>query len=132
MPKKLKVVNLTDHDIVILNEEAFIDRDIDPTVKAKIKPSGIVARVQSRTHVVDRFIYAGRSIPITQTHYGELYDLPDPQPGVVYVVSKVVAEYVKDTRDDVFITSGLLFGPGKRVIGCRSLAKLGGYEEQLD
>lgn len=122
--KEYQLVNLTGHEITFLNDEAFIHPDIPPTVKVSIPPSGTLARVGNRTRIVDKIVYNGREICITSTRYGNVKGLPEPSPGVLYIVSKVVAEAVYPDRDDVLIMSGLYRDSSKRVVGCRNLAKL--------
>ncbi len=70
---KVKVVNLTPHDIVINDGTAF-------------PPSGMVARVAT-TQVPDGDV---NGIPVMKVSYGDIVDLPSPKSGVVYIVSALV------------------------------------------
>ena len=88
----MKLLNLTPHAIVLkLNEKTVI-----------LPVSGKVARVSSTN---GSFLPSiddedGNLIPVKGAPvWGEVADLPDPQPGVVYIVSALVAGRVK--RNDV-------------------------------
>ena len=70
---KVKVVNLTPHDIVINDGTVF-------------PPSGIVARVDT-TQVLDGDV---NGIPVMKVSYDDIVDLPAPKQGVVYIVSALV------------------------------------------
>jgi hypothetical protein len=124
MIKSVEVINLTDHDVVILNEESFKFPDLEPTEKCRIPPSGIMTRVKHNTMVEGKILVQGRVVNITQTTYGEVVNLPPPEEGKLYIVSKLVAEAMQGLRDDLVILSGLLKGPNRVILGCRSLAKL--------
>lgn len=69
----MKVVNLTPHDVVINDGTVF-------------PPSGMVARVAT-TQIQDGDI---NGIPVMKVSYGDIVDLPDPKPDVVYIVSALV------------------------------------------
>jgi hypothetical protein len=122
--KDIKLVNLTNHDIVILNEEAFMGPGIPPTIKLSVPPSGALARVGYKTRIVETCLVEGRALTITSTEYGSVTGLPPAEPGVYYIVSKLVAEAVRGKRDDVLIMSGLYRDKDKRVLGCKNLARL--------
>ncbi len=81
------LVNLTPHPIRIVNENGEV----------QIPPSGQVARVASSQVVIGYVDH----IPIRQTTFGQVENLPDPQPGTIYVVSSLVAQAVSGVRDDV-------------------------------
>lgn len=70
---KVKVINLTPHDIVINDGTVF-------------PPSGMVARVDT-TQVLDGDV---NGIPVMKVSYGDIVDLPAPKQGVVYIVSALV------------------------------------------
>jgi hypothetical protein len=110
----MNIVNLTPHALNLMPEGPD-----GPTVT--IPPSGQVARcavdrVQVNTVAVD-----GIAIPVNQTRFGEVSDLPDPQPDTIFVVSALVAQAVPD-RQDVFITDDAVRDEQGRIIGARALA----------
>jgi hypothetical protein len=72
-------INLTPHKVVIFDEKG-------ERVLMEIPPSGMVARVSTVSRVVGEI--AG--VPVRKTEYGEIENLPDPMPGVYYIVSTIV------------------------------------------
>ena len=81
----MKIINLTPHPIVITN---------GPT----LQPSGTVARVT--TQQVDAGTING--IPVKTQTFGDIVDLPDPQPDTIFVVSAIVLAAAKaQGRTDV-------------------------------
>lgn len=83
----MKIVNLTPHPIKICDDAGNVIRVIEPT-----KPT---ARVASDTEVVG---YVD-GIPITETVFGSVENLPDPAPEVFYVVSLLVQQACPDRAD---------------------------------
>lgn len=81
-----KFINLTPHAIVLNSGESF-------------PPSGQVARVQAGYSDFDEQ-------GICSATFGEVTGLPDPQEGVVYVVSGLVAGAVKGRKDVVAPATG--------------------------
>lgn len=74
----MKIVNLTPHAVVISNGPTF-------------QPSGKVARV-SVTQVPDGDI---DGVPVAKQTFGDIVDLPDPQPDTIYIVSALVLSAAK-------------------------------------
>jgi len=71
----MRLVNCTAHPIHIADDAGNVVRVIEP--------SGIVARVaveQREVGVID-------GIPVVESVFGEVEGLPEPQDGVVYIVS---------------------------------------------
>ena len=86
-----ELVNLTPHSITI-----FLSDDTTYT----IPPSGTVARVEVQSVVVRHI----GPMPVVKVVFGNVENLPDPKPGVVYVVSTVVLLALKEKnikRQDV-------------------------------
>ncbi|MCI4407531.1 MAG: hypothetical protein JHC26_00430 [Thermofilum sp.] len=119
--ENVKIKNLTPHELVILDE--------NNNVIARIPPSGVVARVQSREELIGYI----NGIPIFKTVYGNIENLPDPEPGVVYAVSIVVLTALKEKgikRTDVISpnTNPSRFGAVRdaqgRIIGVKSFIVL--------
>jgi hypothetical protein len=105
------LVNLTPHDINIVREDG---------TTWTIPASGEVARVYANTRRVDEF----DGVPITQTFYGMVAGLPEPQDGVRYIVSALVAERVTDRTakvGDILVPSETVRDEHGRIIGCKSL-----------
>ena len=90
-----------------------------PTVT--IPPSGQVARCTVDRVEVDTVTVDGITIPVNQTRFWAVSDLPDPQPGTIYVVSALVTQAVPD-RADVYIVDDAVRDEQGRIIGARALA----------
>ena len=109
----MNIVNLTPHALNLMPEGPD-----GPMVT--IPPSGQVARcavdwVQVNTVTVD-----GITVPVNQTRFW-IFDLPDPQPDTIFVVSMLVAQAVPE-RLDVFIVDDTVRDDQGRIIGARALA----------
>ena len=88
----IELVNLTPHDITLRLEDG--SDFIVPT-------SGTVARVSSTPGEQGRI----KGIPVQvwgKTTFGEIEDLPDPEPGKIFLVSGLVGSRVEG-RDDVLV-----------------------------
>ncbi len=112
----MNIVNLTPH---VLN---FMPQGPDGPV-VTIPPSGQVARCAVNRVQVDTITVNGITVPVNQTQFGEVSDLPDPQPDTIYVVSALVAQAVPD-RQDVFIVDDTVRDEQGRIIGARALAHI--------
>jgi hypothetical protein len=110
----MKIVNLTPHALCLMPGGPD-----EPTVT--IPPSGQVARCAVDRVQVDAVAVDGITVPVNQTRFGEVSDLPDPQPSTIYVVSALVAQAVPD-RQDVFIVDDAVRDDQGRIIGARALA----------
>ena len=106
-----KLVNLTPHEVNIV-----LDNGETVTVPA----SGQLARVSAKTVRAD---FSINEIPVTQTLYGEVEGLPDPEEGTAFIVSQLVASRVP-TRYDVYIPNEAIRDEAGRIIGCRSLGRV--------
>lgn len=89
---QVKFVNLTPHDVVLCPE---------PQSKIVIPKSGTVARVATRKTKVSEIAIEDKKIPVYEIQYGNIEGLPEPQPGVIYIVSLLVLQAVRGSRSDV-------------------------------
>lgn len=101
------LINLTPHEIRIIHADQEV----------VIQPSGTVARCQVEQTIVG-FV---NGIPVYKAIYGQVENLPDPQPGVVYIVSALVAQAVPN-RDDVLIPFDSVRDQNGKIVGCKALA----------
>ena len=111
---QVSLINLTPHTINFVQ---------DGEVVLSVESSGL-ARVSSTTTVVGQFEINGVEIPRTHTVYGEVEGLPDPQTGVIYVVSGMIVSALAQQgihRDDLFVPGQQVRDEQGRVIGCMSL-----------
>lgn len=107
----MKYVNLTPHSITIMP---------DGSVPLTIPASGHLARCTTKT------VHTGTVngwIPITETEYGSVEGLPEPEQDTVYIVSALVAGRCKD-RSDIFIPNESVRDDKGRIIGCKSLGRV--------
>ena len=112
----MNIINLTPHALFLMPAGPT-----GPVVT--IPPSGLVARCATSRMQVDTVTVDSISVPVNQTRFGEVSDLPDPQPDTIYVVSALVAQAVPD-RQDVFIVDDAIRDDQGRIIGCRALAHI--------
>lgn len=111
----MEIRNLTPHAIHVLGE--------DSQVVLTLPASGVVARAATSRSCVGTVDVDGVAVPVNATSFGEVTGLPDPQPGVAFVVSTITAQAVRD-RDDVFIVDDSVRDADGRIIGCRALARV--------
>lgn len=105
----MEIINLTPHSInIMLGEESII-----------LPPSGKVARCKEVSQQVGTL---ENKVPIVKKVFGEVYDLPDPQEGVIYVVSALVAQAAK--RNDVLCPGDPVRDAEGKIVGCQSLCKV--------
>lgn len=103
----MKLLNLTPHAIRLIGPDGTA-RDI--------APSGQVARVsQTLVHVGD-----ADGVPLYRATFGPVVGLPEPEPGVLYVVSALVRTACPD-RADLASPGDLVRGPDGQPVGCRGL-----------
>lgn len=103
----MNLINLTPHSITI-------EKANGQTVT--IPPSGTVARcAETRVHVRDV-----DGIAVSRAVYGDVTDLPDPQPDTIYIVSALVALAAR--RDDVLFPGPAIRDAEGKVIGCWGLS----------
>jgi len=96
-------VNLTPHPIDIVG-------------LAAIPPSGAVARC-----AVTSVLFGGHGgAVLIRATYGAVVGLPDPLPGVMYLVSGLVRAAVP-TRDDVASPGDLVRDSDGNITGCKNL-----------
>jgi hypothetical protein len=120
----LRLVNLTEHDIVVLR----------PDGQVVIPPSGMVARVATSQREVARVTADGMDIPVVATVFGEVTGLPGPEPGVLYIASTLVAQAAARAgrRDVVAPDTGpesVVRGPDGRPTAVRRLQTFAGEVE---
>ena len=84
-PEFKKFVNLIGHDITISGYGTLTKSDNPCFVETKQRIIGKLA-----------------GIPIAETHFQKIVNLPDPEDGVYYIVSRVTMDFVPFDREDVF------------------------------
>ncbi len=89
--------------------------------------NGAVVELPQRGNVrlVEEYLPGGQlsnGLPLTWLRYGAPEGLPDPAPGVVYVVSQLVVNACPE-RDDLVFPAGLLRNEHGDITGFRLLAR---------
>lgn len=105
----MNIINLTPHEVNIVLENGAIS----------IPTSGTVARVAAKTEKTGDI----NGIPVTETVFGDVEGLPEPQDGTVFIVSTLVAQRVHN-RSDVFVPSEPVRDSAGKIIGCKSLGRV--------
>lgn len=106
----MTIMNCTPHAINIMDSEG---KEI-----LTLEPSGICPRCSVERKKVGDI----NGIPINKSVFGDVYDLPSPQPDTIYIVSRVVAEATR--REDLYIVDDAVRDENGRIIGCRALASV--------
>lgn len=134
--RKFRVVNLTPHNINFVkpfNVEIGRDKIGTPEYITEertytLPPSGQVARCKVDREKIDSVWTEDIdgwdiTLPITKSKFGEVEGLPEPQEGMIYIVSNLVAQAVPH-REDVFFPDDLVRDANGNIIGCRALGKI--------
>lgn len=108
--KVVNLINLTPHDINLFCGDEPVET---------VKSSG-VARVSVRSEIIGEI----NGYPISKNFYGEIIGLPEPQPGVFYVVSALVAQAAAGQRTDLLVVNDTVRDQEGRIIGCRGFARI--------
>ena len=91
-----------------------------------LEPTGIVPRVSEQATVVgvvsieDDSHPNGVTVSLMHVTAGRLEGLPEPQKGIIYIVSRLVAEAARD-RDDLVFPFELVRDNSGTIVGCGSL-----------
>ena len=102
------IINLTPHDIFILNGE---DRLV------KVFASKGVVRLSQNTEVCEPI----EGVRTTRTAFGEVMGLPQYKEGIYYIVSRLVKQ-ARPKRPDLLVPNEIVRGSHGQIIGCKSLS----------
>ena len=90
----MKIHNLTPHPITLVTLEG---KDIS------FPPAMEPARIHSSFCPIDSFeVEGGEEVQLLMEEFGEIQFLPEPQEGVILLVSRMVAEVARDRQDLFF------------------------------
>lgn len=108
-----KLINLTPHPIVLMDTNGQVVETIESTGFARAK--------QENTS-----IGSVNGFPLSQVRFGEPEGMPAPQDGVLFVVSQITANALKDQgrTEDILIVDQAVRDDQGRIIGCRGFAKV--------
>ena len=125
----MKLVNLTPHAVSVFDHASAQllkragDMDEFRALLAKHPPllrlpSSGMARVDVERVLVDALRLPEGVIPIYRSQFtSRVHDLPDPQPGVRYVVSAIVLRACPE-RSDLLVPVEGVRDPHGRIVGC--------------
>ena len=107
-----ELINLTPHDIKIVDDEgnmiAFISRqDVPARCSVERKQIGWI-----------------KDYPLYKTSFGEVENLPSPQEGKYFIVSRIIAEAMKGKRNDLVVPDNTVRDNEGRIIGCKGFSRL--------
>lgn len=118
-PRPVEMVNLTPHDVTIVADDGSEQTLVYPR-------TGRVARAIER-HTIGRALADNMSVGTKLVRYDGVEDLPDPVPGVGYIVSVLTAMIAQMTGravGDLYYPGDLVRDIAGRVIGCKALYQL--------
>lgn len=103
-----KLINLTPHTLNIVRADSSV---------LTIEATGKIARVSSKTEVVE--VIDG--IEVIEQTFGNIVDLPEPEEGTKYIVSRMVKNLVPERKD--VLVPGLPVRDDKgNIIGAKGLS----------
>lgn len=112
--RPVRPINLTQHDVVVY--------DAADQVVLHLPVSGAVARLSERRHQRAPVPIAAGQIPAFLIGYGDRVDgLPDPEPGLLYVVSRVTGAACP--RAELYFPLDEVRDSRGRILGCRALGQ---------
>jgi hypothetical protein len=106
----MKFINCTPHPVMVVGS--------DNQVILTLPKGDVVPRLSETTKVVEVI----NGIDITETIFGDIQDLPEPQTGVFLVVSRLVLSACKD-RTDLLVPNGVVRDENGNILGCKSFAR---------
>lgn len=80
----------------------------------------------ARAQQTDRKVGSIGAVPVVQTEFGKVVDLPEPAEEVMFIVSIITLNAAKAqgrSTEDLLITSSPVRDDQGRIVGCRALAR---------
>lgn len=105
----IKIINMTPHPIVILDEKNELKRTF--------QTEGLI-RLKSEVKRVEEI----EGVPISSTLFGEPEGLPDYEVGTFFIVSQLIKSALPG-RKDLLVPAEVVRDENGNIIGCRSLGK---------
>ena len=106
-----KIVNLCRHPLFVLLEDGK---------SVRVPAAESSASVDLEDYVVDEV----DGISIYRRKATRFHNLPEPEPGTYFVVSRIVADHCRE-RSDLVAPTDLIKDSKKHVVGCQSFVILG-------
>lgn len=108
------LLNLTGHTVVVASD----------TGEVRIPPTGPAARVSETVGPTTAVVTERGPVPVVSVTQGVVTGLPSERDDVLVIVSRAVATCSADRRD-LLVPHGHQRDDEGRVVGCRSLARVG-------
>ncbi|HEY8393602.1 MAG TPA: hypothetical protein VIK92_02235 [Thermaerobacter sp.] len=120
------IVNLTPHPIHVYAPDTPDVVGPEHKPLCTIPPCGTYARITT-TRTLSGTIAVGGwlEVPLVDTTYGEVEGLPDPEPGVFYLVSLACATELRHSgRDDLIVVDRPVRNSEGTVVGARGFGRV--------
>jgi hypothetical protein len=101
-------INLTPHSVSLMRDGSVLH----------ISPEPIPARCEE----AETLSATVAGYPVYNVTFGTVYGLPEPKEGVLYIVSRMVAEALPDRHDLVF-PHQLVRDSAGNIVGCQALGE---------
>lgn len=116
----MRIVNLTTHDVVVYD---------GPNPILRFPVTGTFARLAEQATSKSPVQVEEQTVPVEQVAYlPSVVGLPEPQPDVGYLVSRVLAAEVR--RPDLYFPAEEVRDGQGRIIGCRKFGQFGARDAQ--
>jgi hypothetical protein len=106
--------NLTPHSVTIITDTGSVYLPPEPGIRPWVD--------ETHTDAEPVFVDAV-PVPTVRVVGGAAVDLPEPVPGTLLIVSRVIAEACPD-RTDLLVPYDLVRDEAGQVVGCRRLARI--------
>ncbi|WP_267618124.1 hypothetical protein [Gordonia bronchialis] len=117
-----ELINLTPHFLTVYDGAEVV---------LSIPPSGSVCRIGENRAAPTNLPVNGVDIPVVDLNYTtQLSELPDPQDGVLLVVSRISAQ-VLSNRNDIVFPLDEVRDEQRRIVGCRALGRFRQADEKV-
>jgi hypothetical protein len=113
MAREIELRNLTPHEVVVDAGSGTV----------RLPPSGVVARCTTTRDILEHVSVEDVAVPLTRVRVVECQDLPQPEAGVMLMVSRLVAEARPD-RADLVVPDDAIRDDQGRIVAVRALARL--------
>lgn len=113
----MTIRNFTPHEIVVYNHKNNIIATFpsEGEARCEVKREEIGSVIAEPSFTV---------IPVYKSTFGAVEGLPEEDFPTYYVVSRLVAEALKDERSDLLIPDDTVRNEKKQIIGCRAFARI--------
>ena len=113
----MKLINLTPHDVNIVDEDGMPILTVISSGLARCKATTVrigTVDIETENGIV--------TIPETTTSFGDVYGLPEPENNTLYIVSRPIVEATH--RADLRIPNETVRDEQGRIYGCLSLGRI--------